>query len=73
MKVASIAQDLCDGTKLIALMETVGSTAEEELKLAKPARGKMRIHKIQNLNVALDYMKDNGASPVVAQALPGLS
>jgi actinin alpha len=60
IKLVNIQTDLCDGVALIALMEVVGSTEEVPLKLARPSKGKMRIHKIQNLNVALDYMNENG-------------
>ena len=39
LKIEDIKTDLSDGVMLIALMEIVGSTPEEELKLAKAAKG----------------------------------
>ena len=46
---------------LLALMEIVG-----EVELTKPGRGKMRIHKIQNLNAALEYIKSQGVRLMVS-------
>jgi len=55
VKITDLSTDLSDGRHLLALMEEVG-----DCQLAKPGRGKMRIHKIQNINAALEYIKSQG-------------
>eukprot|EP00039_Didymoeca_costata_P018002 m.331716 g.331716 ORF g.331716 m.331716 type:complete len:894 (+) comp16784_c0_seq1:77-2758(+) len=55
LKIENIQTDLSDGKLFLALMEIVG-----DVQLPKPARGKMRIHKIQNLNAALKYLSEKG-------------
>ena len=48
-----------DGRLFLELMEVVS-----DVKLAKPARGNMRIHKIQNLNTVFDFVKGKGVKLV---------
>lgn len=55
LKVNDVEKDFCDGVLLCQLMEIVGNVT-----LPKPARGKLRIHKIQTLNHALTFIKDKG-------------
>lgn len=43
--------DLADGKKLLKLLEIISGE-----KLAKPNNGKMRVHKIENVNKSLDFL-----------------
>lgn len=58
-KVTDVAVDFSDGLMLCQLMEIVGNVT-----LPKAAKGKMRIHKIQNLNHALAFIKEKGVKLV---------
>jgi len=44
--------DLCDGRLLICLLETISGE-----KLGKIARGKLRVHKIENVHKALEFLQ----------------
>eukprot|EP00051_Salpingoeca_urceolata_P026585 m.477824 g.477824 ORF g.477824 m.477824 type:complete len:882 (-) comp20952_c0_seq1:269-2914(-) len=57
--IADIGVDLCDGRLLMVLLELLG-----DAKLPKPAKGKMRIHKIQNVGAAFQYIKEVGVKLV---------
>jgi hypothetical protein len=43
--------DLADGKKLLKLLEIISGE-----KLAKPNNGKMRVHKIENVNKSLAFL-----------------
>jgi actinin alpha len=49
-----VETDLSDGKLLLQLMEIIGG---DKVKLPKPARGSLRIHRVQNVNNALDFLK----------------
>lgn len=49
----SVDSDLQDGTLLLNLLEIIS-----EETLPKPARGKMKIHKVENVNKALTFIKN---------------
>jgi len=49
--VDNVQTDFSDGHMLLSLMEVVGAT-----ELPKPAKGKMRIHKVENVGKALKYI-----------------
>jgi len=49
MKIESLQTDFKDGSRLIKLIEIIGGE-----QLRKPEKGKMKLHCIQNLNIALD-------------------
>eukprot|EP00040_Diaphanoeca_grandis_P021131 m.112562 g.112562 ORF g.112562 m.112562 type:complete len:883 (-) comp28199_c0_seq1:135-2783(-) len=55
LKVADVEKDLSDGHMLTALMEVVANTT-----LPKCVKGKMRIHKIQNLNNVMNFIQSKG-------------
>eukprot|EP00052_Salpingoeca_macrocollata_P018860 m.155408 g.155408 ORF g.155408 m.155408 type:complete len:878 (-) comp20807_c8_seq1:31-2664(-) len=57
--VDDVQTDFCDGHNLIKLLEIIS-----EDTLAKPAKGKMRIHKIQNVGSAFQFIKDKGVKLV---------
>src|SRR5690348_245704 len=51
-QISDVIKDFSDGTQLILLLESLTG-----MKLPKPiANPKMRVHKIQNLNIALKFM-----------------
>ncbi len=52
MEVIDLFTDLCDGVLLLKLLEIISGD-----KLGKPNRGRMRVHKIENLNKTLEYLK----------------
>ncbi|EDV23711.1 uncharacterized protein TRIADDRAFT_37811 [Trichoplax adhaerens] len=54
-----IEQDLRDGLALIKLLEVIASE-----KLPKPEKGKMRFHKIANVNKALNFVISKGVKLV---------
>lgn len=54
-KIENIAEGFLDGVDLLQLIEIVGNA-----ELPKAARGKMRVHKLQNLNNCLTFIKDKG-------------
>lgn len=57
-KIDNIYEDLGDGLNLITLLEVIGE--EEKLPTRYHANPKMRIHKLENLKAAFDYMKSKG-------------
>ncbi|RXM97839.1 Alpha-actinin-1 [Acipenser ruthenus] len=54
-QIENIEEDFRDGLKLMLLLEVISGE-----RLAKPERGKMRVHKISNVNKALDYIASKG-------------
>ncbi|XP_044739331.1 spectrin beta chain, non-erythrocytic 1 isoform X2 [Chrysoperla carnea] len=51
MEVDDLFTDLADGKKLLKLLEIISGE-----KLAKPNNGKMRVHKIENVNKSLAFL-----------------
>ncbi|XP_017780552.1 PREDICTED: spectrin alpha chain, non-erythrocytic 1 isoform X2 [Nicrophorus vespilloides] len=51
MEVEDLFVDLADGRKLLKLLEIISGE-----KLAKPNNGKMRVHKIENVNKSLAFL-----------------
>lgn len=51
MEVDDIFTDLADGKKLLKLLEIISGE-----KLGKPNNGKMRVHKIENVNKCLAFL-----------------
>ncbi|ESO09557.1 hypothetical protein HELRODRAFT_97639 [Helobdella robusta] len=54
-----IEEDFRDGLKLMLLLEVISGE-----QLPKPDRGKMRFHKIANVNKALDFIESKGVKLV---------
>lgn len=54
LAVKDVETDLADGKMLLQLMEIIGG---DKVKLPKPARGNLRIHKVQNVGHALEFLK----------------
>eukprot|EP00127_Corallochytrium_limacisporum_P005691 Clim_evm70s210 gene=Clim_evmTU70s210 len=61
--IENIGTDFSDGLKLIQLLQVLSGD-----KLNRPEKGKMRIHKLQNLNVSLDFIKEKGVKLVGVSA-----
>lgn len=59
IKIEDITVDLSDGRYLIQLCEVIGDAV-----LPKPSKGTMRIHKVQNVNYCLDFVKSKGVKLV---------
>lgn len=57
--IEDIQNDFSDGKKLITLLEIVGDES-----LPKPARGNMRIHKVENVGKAMAFIKEKGVKLV---------
>ena len=56
MQIAEINQDFRDGLKLLKLLEVISSD-----KLPpREKRGKLRVHKISNVNQALEFIQAKG-------------
>lgn len=55
MHVDDLADGFKDGLKLIKLVEVLSGE-----KLRKPEKGKMRLHHIQNINIALEAIASKG-------------
>eukprot|EP00121_Abeoforma_whisleri_P000366 Awhi_evm1s326 len=51
LKVENIGDDFSDGIKLMKLIEVISGDT-----LPRPEKGKMKLHKIQNINKALDHI-----------------
>lgn len=51
MEVDDLFVDLADGRKLLKLLEIISGE-----KLAKPNNGKMRVHKVENVNKSLAFL-----------------
>uniref|UniRef100_A0A673ZMU5 Actinin, alpha 4 n=1 Tax=Salmo trutta TaxID=8032 RepID=A0A673ZMU5_SALTR len=58
-QIENIEEDFRDGLKLMLLLEVISGE-----RLPKPERGKMRVHKINNVNKALDYIASKGVKLV---------
>ncbi|XP_031646478.1 alpha-actinin-4 isoform X2 [Oncorhynchus kisutch] len=58
-QIENIEEDFRDGLKLMLLLEVISGE-----RLPKPERGKMRVHKINNVNKALDYIAGKGVKLV---------
>ncbi|CAB1330464.1 unnamed protein product, partial [Coregonus sp. 'balchen'] len=58
-QIENIEEDFRDGLKLMLLLEVISGE-----RLAKPERGKMRVHKISNVNKALHYITSKGVKLV---------
>ncbi|KAF3847163.1 hypothetical protein F7725_020191 [Dissostichus mawsoni] len=65
-QIENIEEDFRDGLKLMLLLETISGE-----RLAKPERGKMRVHKINNVNKALDFIAGKGVKLVSIGAEDG--
>lgn len=51
MEVEDLFTDLADGKKLLKLLEIISGE-----KLGKPNSGKMRVHKVENVNKSLAFL-----------------
>uniref|UniRef100_A0A3Q2Z722 Actinin, alpha 1 n=1 Tax=Hippocampus comes TaxID=109280 RepID=A0A3Q2Z722_HIPCM len=58
-QIENIEEDFRDGLKLMLLLEVISGE-----RLAKPERGKMKVHKISNVNKALDFIASKGVKLV---------
>ncbi|XP_028856049.1 alpha-actinin-4 isoform X9 [Denticeps clupeoides] len=58
-QIDNIEEDFRDGLKLMLLLEVISGE-----RLPKPERGKMRVHKINNVNKALDFIGNKGVKLV---------
>lgn len=58
-QIDEINEDFRNGLKLMLLLEVISSE-----QLPKPDRGKMRFHKIANVNKALDFIQSKGVKLV---------
>ncbi|XP_023698929.1 alpha-actinin-1-like isoform X2 [Paramormyrops kingsleyae] len=58
-QIENIEEDFRDGLKLMLLLEVISGE-----RLAKPERGKMRVHKISNVNKALNFITRKGVKLV---------
>ncbi|XP_028607994.1 alpha-actinin-1 isoform X3 [Grammomys surdaster] len=58
-QIENIEEDFRDGLKLMLLLEVISGE-----RLAKPERGRMRVHKISNVNKALDFIASKGVKLV---------
>ncbi|XP_023686662.1 alpha-actinin-2 [Paramormyrops kingsleyae] len=58
-QIENIEEDFRNGLKLMLLLEVISGE-----RLPKPDRGKMRFHKIANVNKALDYITSKGVKLV---------
>ncbi|KAJ8383648.1 hypothetical protein AAFF_G00216190 [Aldrovandia affinis] len=65
-QIENIEEDFRDGLKLMLLLEVISATSayRSHERLAKPERGKMRVHKISNVNKALDFIASKGVKLV---------
>uniref|UniRef100_UPI00358E390F alpha-actinin A-like n=1 Tax=Myxine glutinosa TaxID=7769 RepID=UPI00358E390F len=58
-QIENIDEDFRNGLKLMLLLEVISGE-----RLPKPERGKMRVHKISNVNKALDFIAGKGVKLV---------
>uniref|UniRef100_A0A8C8AM43 Calponin-homology (CH) domain-containing protein n=1 Tax=Otus sunia TaxID=257818 RepID=A0A8C8AM43_9STRI len=58
-QIENIDEDFRDGLKLMLLLEVISGD-----RLPKPERGKMRVHKINNVNKALNFIASKGVKLV---------
>uniref|UniRef100_G1QKJ3 F-actin cross-linking protein n=1 Tax=Nomascus leucogenys TaxID=61853 RepID=G1QKJ3_NOMLE len=65
-QIENIEEDFRDGLKLMLLVSPSFSSLfiQTGERLAKPERGKMRVHKISNVNKALDFIASKGVKLV---------
>lgn len=56
IKINDIEKDFCDGLALLRLLEVISG---EKLP-PREKKGKLRVHKISNLNQALEFVKGKG-------------
>ncbi|XP_027038747.1 alpha-actinin-like [Pocillopora damicornis] len=59
VQIDEIDQDFSDGLKLMALLEVISGE-----RLPKPEKGRLRFHKISNVNKALDFVASKGVKLV---------
>ena len=59
MQIENIEKDFHDGLLLLALLEVISGD-----RLPKPERGRLRFHKIANVNKALDFVASKGVKLV---------
>ena len=52
MEIQNLFKDLEDGKRLIKLLETISGE-----KLGKPNQGKLKVHKVENVNKALAFIQ----------------
>jgi spectrin beta len=52
MEIDNLFKDLEDGKRLIKLLEVISNE-----KLGKPNQGKLKVHKIENVNRALSFIQ----------------
>ncbi|CRK98512.1 CLUMA_CG011868, isoform A [Clunio marinus] len=60
MEVEDLFVDLADGVKLLKLLEIISGE-----KLGKPNNGRMRVHKIENLNKSLAFLHTKVSEAIV--------
>lgn len=65
MEVDDLFTDLSDGRKLLKLLEIISGE-----RLGKPNNGKMRVHKIENVNKALTFLHTKVSSIQFAHQKP---
>jgi spectrin beta len=52
MELRDLFKDLEDGKRLVKLLEVISGK-----KLGKPNQGRLRVHKIENVNLALAFLQ----------------
>lgn len=52
MEIDNLFKDLEDGKRLIKLLEAISNE-----KLGKPNQGRLKVHKIENVNMALSFLQ----------------
>lgn len=62
MEVEDLFVDLADGVKLLKLLEIISGE-----KLGKPNNGRMRVHKIENLNKSLAFLHTKVSNEIAAK------
>lgn len=68
MEVEDLFVDLADGTKLLKLLEIISGE-----KLGKPNNGRMRVHKIENLNKSLAFLHTKVSSRRLGNVAPSFA
>lgn len=64
MEVEDLFTDLADGIKLLKLLEIISGE-----KLGKPNNGRMRVHKIENVNKSLAFLHTKVTFPLFVYIL----
>lgn len=67
MEVVDLFVDLADGIKLLKLLEIISGE-----KLGKPNNGRMRVHKIENVNKSLAFLHTKVSVLLVFASTPGV-